>query len=155
MLANVHHQIATGEVLPPPNRFWYYLRDLPFRIQNMAASFQMELEHLISRKAPRSTILSGAAGTDVPSLRGFLKILSGNDLEYDSDDIDYHAPPCMCYHTNGEVLLEEEAPKLTPLDQSPRRVAYLHEKVDHLRARQVDLEAAKAELECQRQDFVW
>jgi hypothetical protein len=39
MLANVHHQIATGEVLPPPDRFWHYLPDLPFGIQNVAASF--------------------------------------------------------------------------------------------------------------------
>ena len=46
ILANVHHQIATGEVLPPPDRFWYYLSDLSFGIQNAAASFQLELEHL-------------------------------------------------------------------------------------------------------------
>ena len=78
MLANVHHQIATGEVLPPPDRSWYYLLDLPFRIQNAAASFQLELEHLISREAPRSIILSDVAGTDVPSLRAFLEVLSGN-----------------------------------------------------------------------------
>ena len=39
MLANVHHQIATSEVHPPPDRFWYYLPDLPFGIQNAAASF--------------------------------------------------------------------------------------------------------------------
>jgi hypothetical protein len=40
MLANIHHQIATSEVLPPPDRFyWYYLLDLPFGIQNAAASF--------------------------------------------------------------------------------------------------------------------
>ena len=30
MLANVHHQIATNEVLPPVDHFWYYLSDLPF-----------------------------------------------------------------------------------------------------------------------------
>jgi hypothetical protein len=24
MLANVHHQITTSEVLPPLDRFWYY-----------------------------------------------------------------------------------------------------------------------------------
>jgi hypothetical protein len=34
-------------------------------------------------------------------------------------------------------------------------VAYLQEKANRLRARQVDLEAAEAELECQRWDFVW
>ena len=39
MLANIHHQITTDEVLLPPDHFWYYLMDLPFRIQNMAASF--------------------------------------------------------------------------------------------------------------------
>jgi hypothetical protein len=52
MLANVHHWIATGEVLPPPERFWYYLPYLPFGIQNAAASFQLELEHLINCEAP-------------------------------------------------------------------------------------------------------
>jgi hypothetical protein len=39
MLANIHYQIITGEVLPLPECFWYYLLDLPFRIQNAAASF--------------------------------------------------------------------------------------------------------------------
>jgi hypothetical protein len=71
------------------------------------------LEHLISREAPRGAILSDAAGTDVLSLRTFLEILLGNDLEYDSNDIDYHAPPCMCYHIDCEVL-PEEASGLTP-----------------------------------------
>ena len=52
MLANVHHQITTGDVLSPPNRFWYYLPNLPFEIQNVAVSFQLELEYLISREAP-------------------------------------------------------------------------------------------------------
>ena len=85
----------------------------------------MELEHVISREAPRSAILFGVARTNVPSLRTFLKILSRYDLEDDYDDIDYYAPPCMCYHIDGEVLFEE-APRLTPLDQSPcNRVAYL------------------------------
>ena len=66
MLANVHHQITTGEVLPLAERFLYYLPDQPFRIQNTATCFQLELEHLISREVPRSTILSSVAGTDVP-----------------------------------------------------------------------------------------
>ena len=39
MLANVHHQIATSEVLPLPDHFWYYLLDMPFGIQNVVASF--------------------------------------------------------------------------------------------------------------------
>jgi hypothetical protein len=39
MLANIHHHIATGEVLLLLQRFWYYLLNLPFRIQNAAASF--------------------------------------------------------------------------------------------------------------------
>ena len=78
----------------------------------MAASFQLELEHLISREAPQSAIISGVVRTDVPSLCTFLEIFSGNDSEYDSDNINYHAPLCMCYHINGEVLTEE-APKLT------------------------------------------
>jgi hypothetical protein len=61
----------------------------------------------------------------------------------------------MCYHIDGEVPLEE-APELTPLDQSPHSHAiYLQEKVDCLRALHVDLEAAEAELERQRQDFAW
>jgi hypothetical protein len=58
-------------------------------------------------------------------LRAFLEILSGNDSEYDSDDIDYHGPPCMCYHIDAEVL-PEETPGLTPPDQSPcSHVVYL------------------------------
>jgi hypothetical protein len=101
MLANVHHQIATGEVFSPPDRFWYYLSDLPFGIQNAVASFQLELEHLISHEAPQRTILFGAMGIDVPSLRTFLEILSGNGSEYDSNDIDYNDPPRMCYHIDG------------------------------------------------------
>jgi hypothetical protein len=67
MLANVHHQITIGEVLPPPERFWYYLQGLPFGIQNAATFFQLELGHLINCEAPRSAILSDAVGTDVPS----------------------------------------------------------------------------------------
>ena len=119
MLANVHHHIATGEVLPPPDRFWYYLLDLPFAIQNAATSFQLELEHLISREVPQSIILSGVVGTDVPSLCAFLRILLGNGLEYDSDDIDYSTPPRMCYHIDSEAQ-PKEAPELMPPDQSPR-----------------------------------
>jgi hypothetical protein len=76
-------------------------------------SFQLELEHLISREEPWSTIISGAAGIDVLSLRTFLEILLGNGLEYDSDDIDYNDPSCMCYHINGEVR-PKEAPELMP-----------------------------------------
>ena len=52
----------------------------------------MEVEHLISHEASRSAILFGAARTNVPSLSTFLENLLGNDLEYDSDDIDYYAP---------------------------------------------------------------
>ena len=73
----------------------------------------------------------------------------GNGLEYDSNDIDYDAPPCMCYHVDGDDHAEK-APRLTPPDESPcSRVAYLQEKADRLCARQVDLEAIEAELECQ------
>jgi hypothetical protein len=39
MLANVHYQIATNEVMPLVDRFWYYLLDLPYGIQNMVVSF--------------------------------------------------------------------------------------------------------------------
>jgi hypothetical protein len=95
----------------------------------------MELEHLVSHEASRSTILSGAAGIDVPSLRAFLEILSENDSEYDSDDIDYHAPPHMCYHINNEVL-PKEASELMPLDQSPySHATFLQEKADRLQSR--------------------
>jgi hypothetical protein len=59
----------TGKVLSPPERFLYYLLDLPFEIQNAVTSFQLELEHLVSRETPRSAI---------PSLRTFLE-LSGID----------------------------------------------------------------------------
>jgi hypothetical protein len=63
------------------------------------------------------------------AMRTFLKILSGNDPKYDSDNIDCYAPPRMCYHIDGEDPIEE-APELTPLDKSPRSHAnYLREKV--------------------------
>jgi hypothetical protein len=89
MLANVHHQINTSEVLLSPDCFWYYLSDLPFEIQNAVASFHLELEHLISHEVPRSAILSSATGAEVPSLHTFLEILSRNIPEYDSNIIDY------------------------------------------------------------------
>jgi hypothetical protein len=79
----------------------------------MAASIQLELEHHISYEVPWSTILSVIMGTNIPSLRAFLEILSGNNLEYDSDDIDYNDPPRMSYHINGKVQ-PEEAPELRP-----------------------------------------
>ena len=101
----------------------------------MATPFQLELEALISREAPQSIILSSTAGIDVPSLRIFLEVLSCNGPEYDSDDANYDASPLMCYHVHGDNLAKE-APGLTPPDQSPHSsVAYLQEKVDHLRAR--------------------
>ena len=75
----------------------------------------MELKHLISHEAPRSAILSSTAGTDAPLLHAFLEILSRNDTGYDSDDINYHTPPCMCYHIDSEVL-PEEVPRLTSPD---------------------------------------
>ena len=75
----------------------------------------MELEHLISREAPWSAILSSVARTDVPLLRTFLEILSRDGPEYDSDDIDCYAPPRMCYHIDDEVLAKE-APRLMPLN---------------------------------------
>ena len=85
----------------------------------------MELEHLISREAPRNAILSSVARTDVPSLRTFLEILSRDDPKYDFDDIDYYAPPCMCYHINGEVPTMELL-KLMPSNQCPcSRLNYL------------------------------
>ena len=77
ILANFYHQITSGEVLSPPDRFWYYLLYLPFRIQNAVASFQLELEYLISRDVPRGAILSGVARADVPSLWTFLEISRG------------------------------------------------------------------------------
>jgi hypothetical protein len=43
----------------------------------------------------------------VPLLHAFLEILSGNGLEYDSDDINCYVPSHMCYHINGEDPLEE------------------------------------------------
>jgi hypothetical protein len=64
-------------------------------------------------------------GIDAPSLHAFLKILSGKGPKYDSDDIDYNDPPCMCYHIDDEVQ-PEEAPELMPLDLSPcSYVSYL------------------------------
>jgi hypothetical protein len=66
MLANVHHQIATGEVLSLPDRFWYYLPDLPFGIQNAAASFQLELEHLIVTRRHRAPSSPARRGPTSP-----------------------------------------------------------------------------------------
>ena len=68
MLGNVHHKITTHKVLPPPNRFWYYLPDLPFGIQNTTMSFQLDLEHLISCNMTRGAILSSIIGSNIPSL---------------------------------------------------------------------------------------
>jgi hypothetical protein len=76
MLANIHHQITTNEMLPSPDRFWYYLLVLPFGIQNMVTSFLMELEHLISHETLQSLILYSAVGTNVPSLHAFCLSLS-------------------------------------------------------------------------------
>ena len=71
-------------------------------------------------------------GTDVPSLRTFLEILSENGPEYDSDDINYYASPCMCYHIDGEDPIKE-APELTTPNQSPNsRANYLREKAARL-----------------------
>jgi hypothetical protein len=59
MLVNIHYQIATGEVLSPLDCFWYYLPDMLYRIQNAATAFQLELEHLVSRRrhaAPSSRV---------------------------------------------------------------------------------------------------
>jgi hypothetical protein len=46
-------------------------------------SFQMELEHLISREVLQRTILG---------------ILLRNGLEYDSDDVDYYSPSYEYFH---------------------------------------------------------
>ena len=79
----------------------------------MVLSFQLELEHLISHEASWSILVSGVAGTDVPSLHAFLKVLLGNRPEYDFNGIDYDASPRMCYHVDFDDLAKEE-PKLTP-----------------------------------------
>jgi hypothetical protein len=117
-LDNIHHQISIGEVLPLLERFQYYLLDLPFGIQNAVASFQLELEHIVSREAPQSTILYGVVRTNVPSLCAFLEILLGNDPEYDSDDLDCYASPRLCFHIDDKNLVDD-APELMALDQSP------------------------------------
>jgi hypothetical protein len=69
----------------------------------------MELEHLIRNEAPLCTILFGATGTDVPSLRTFLEILLGNSLKYDSDDIDCYVPPA-CATTSMVRFLPRRHP---------------------------------------------
>jgi hypothetical protein len=81
----------------------------------VAASFQLELEHLISREAPRSIILSSVAGTDVPSLHAFLKVLSRNGQSMTSITSTTTPLPRMCYHINGDDLAKEVL-RLTPLD---------------------------------------
>ena len=79
----------------------------------------------MSHEAPRSAIVSSAAGTDISSLRTFLEILLGNGPEC-------YALPRMCYHIDGKVPADE-VPELTPPDQSPRNHAnYLREKAARL-----------------------
>jgi hypothetical protein len=74
----------------------------------------LELEHIISREAPRSAILFGVARTNVPSLRAFLEILLGNSPEYNSDDLNCYASPCMCFHINGQNLVNDTPKLMTP-----------------------------------------
>jgi hypothetical protein len=132
MLVNIHHHIAAGDMLLPPDRFWHYLLDLPSRIWNAATSFQMELEHLIGREAPQSPILSGAAGTNVPSLRAFLESLLGEGPEYNSDSIYSDASSRMSYHISNDDQ-SEEATGLTPPNLSSRsRATYLIKKEQRL-----------------------
>jgi hypothetical protein len=50
-------------------------------------------------------------GTNVPSLRTFFEILSGNYTVYDSDNIDYHSPCHLCFHINGDGPIDNP-PKL-------------------------------------------
>jgi len=153
MLANVHYQIVTGEVVSPPDRFWYYLRDLLYGIQNAAETFQLKLEHLVGREAPRGVILSGAVGTDVPSLRNFLEVLSRYGLEYDSDNVDYFSPSRECFFINDRAAAVD-APDLTPPDLSPTsHAAYLNEKDARLQSWQVDLDATEADLKRTREEM--
>jgi hypothetical protein len=39
----------------------------------------------------------------------------GNEPKYDFNNIDYDAPPRMCYHIDGDDLAEE-VPEPMPLD---------------------------------------
>ena len=90
------------------------------------------MEQLVSREAPRIIILSGAAGTDVPSLRNFLEILSGFGPEYDSNDAYDFSPPRECFIIDDGAGTDT-APELMPLDLNPTsRAAYLKEKAERL-----------------------
>lgn len=127
MLASVHYQIATGEVLSPPDCFWYFLLDLPYGTPNVSSLFQLKLEHLVSREALHDVILSGASGTDVPSLRNFLEILSGLRPEYDSNDTGYFRPSRECFFIADGACIDT-SPNLTPLDLSPTSPAAYHKE---------------------------
>ena len=106
----------------------------------------MELEHLVSYEVLWSAILSSMAGADVPSPHTFLKILSGNGPEYDSNDVDCYAPPCVRYHIDSEALVGEAPEPMSP-DQSPYNHAnYLGEEGGP----PAGLEAIEAELEPRR-----
>jgi hypothetical protein len=95
----------------------------------------MELEHLIGQEAPQSPILFDTAGTNVPSLRAFLKPFSRKGLKYNSDSIYFDASSRMCYHISGEDHAEE-ATGLTLPNLSPCScAAYLLEKEECLRSR--------------------
>jgi hypothetical protein len=83
----------------------------------------------------RGTILSGAAGIDISSLRTFLKILSRNGPEYDSNGVDYYSPSRECFHIDGDNLANDASEVMLP-DQSPHsHTEYLHEKATCLQSR--------------------
>jgi hypothetical protein len=66
------------------------------------------------------------------AILSFLVILSGNGIEYDSNDLDYYALSHMCFHIDGNNPIDD-APELTSSNQSPcNRANYLHEKAARL-----------------------
>jgi hypothetical protein len=119
-------------VFPPPDHLWYFLLDLLYEIQNVAALFPLELEQFFSSKAPHVvTSLSRGVGQHPFSLHNFLEILSGYGPKYNSHDVDSFSPSRECFFISNRATTDD-ALERTPSDLSPNNhAAYLKEKAEH------------------------
>jgi hypothetical protein len=89
--------------------------------------FQLKLEQLMSMEAQCGIALPGISGT-------FLKIFSGADSEYDSNEAENYYPGCKCFflHVEHPPIKDTE---VTPSAITPtRQDAQLQEKAGRLKA---------------------
>jgi hypothetical protein len=150
MLASVHQWTTIGEVLLPLDCFWYCLPDLPFEIQNMVVSFQMDLEHLIIREALLSPILSGIVAADAPLLCAFFMTLQWSDPGHHSEDAKWDTTSHEHLRAEGNTPIRETC-ELTMLDLGPHCHAnHLREEANHLQAWRADLETTEADYRLRR-----